>query len=197
MVPLQNPSSCACGAHFTVEHMLSCPRGGFPSIRHNEIRDITATLLTEVCNDVRVEPDRCHRKFCRPEILSRRQFFLGNSVAATIFPRRFCRSILTQRPHFLGNSVALLHRDTLPRSTAEFDIGGGTRGHWGPVPPLMSREEAASYIGNAVAAFKIERQNFLGKIVAATEFPGDRISCDTGPSGGDHGGAAWAIGQHH
>ena len=106
----------------------------------------------------------------------------GNSVAATIFPRRFCRSILTQRPHFLGNSVALLHRDTLPRSTAEFDIGGGTRGHWGPVPPLMSREEAASYIGNAVAAFKIERQNFLGKIVAATEFPGYRISCDTGLS---------------
>ena len=93
------------------------------------------------------------------EILSQgnfvaRQNFLGKSVAATIFPRKFCRSILTQRPHFLGNSVALLHRDTLPRSTAEFDIGGGTRGHWGPVPPLMSREEAASYIGNAVAALK-------------------------------------------
>ena len=83
-----------------------------------------------------------------------RQNFLAKSVAATIFPRKFCRSILTQRPHFLGNSVALLHRDTLPRSTAEFDIGGGTRGHWGPVPPLMSREEAASYIGNAVAALK-------------------------------------------
>ena len=62
--------------------------------------------------------------------------------------------LLTQRPHFLGNSVTLLHRDTLPRSTAEFDIGGGTRGHWGPMPPLMSREEAASYIGNAVAALK-------------------------------------------
>ena len=30
---------------------------GFPSIRHNEIRDITATLLTEVCKDVCVEPD--------------------------------------------------------------------------------------------------------------------------------------------
>ena len=37
--------------------MLSCPRGGFPSIRHNEIRDITANLLTEVCHDVQVEPD--------------------------------------------------------------------------------------------------------------------------------------------
>ena len=55
--PSKIPSSWAYGAHFTVEHMLSCPRGGFPSIRHNEIRDITATLLTEVCNDVCVEPD--------------------------------------------------------------------------------------------------------------------------------------------
>ena len=56
-VPSRSPTSCACGANFTVEHALSCPRGGFPSIRHNEIRDITANLLSEVCNDVRVEPD--------------------------------------------------------------------------------------------------------------------------------------------
>ena len=31
--------------------------GGFPSLRHNEIRDITASLLTEVCSEVCVEPD--------------------------------------------------------------------------------------------------------------------------------------------
>ena len=31
--------------------------GGFPSIRHNEIRDLTATLLTEVCSSVTIEPD--------------------------------------------------------------------------------------------------------------------------------------------
>ena len=46
-----------CGANFVVEHLLSCPRGGFPSLCHNEIKDLTATLLTEVCNDVKVEPD--------------------------------------------------------------------------------------------------------------------------------------------
>ena len=34
---------------------MSCPTGGFPSIRHNEIRDLN--LLTEVCHDVCVEPD--------------------------------------------------------------------------------------------------------------------------------------------
>ncbi len=39
--------------NFSVEHVL---RGGFPSIRHNEIMDITADLLTEICHDVSVEP---------------------------------------------------------------------------------------------------------------------------------------------
>ena len=46
------PSHCVCGQHFTVEHALSCPRGGFPSIRHNEIRNITADLMSEVCHTV-------------------------------------------------------------------------------------------------------------------------------------------------
>ena len=56
-IPSNTPTSCVCGANFTVEHMLSCPRGGFPTIRHNEIRDITANLLSEVCRNVRVEPE--------------------------------------------------------------------------------------------------------------------------------------------
>ena len=55
--PTNMPPTCVCGKRFSVEHALSCSGGGFPSVRHNEIRDITATLLTEVCNDVCVEPD--------------------------------------------------------------------------------------------------------------------------------------------
>ena len=55
--PSKTPSSCACGEKFTIEHAMSCPKGGFPSIRHNEVHDLTATLLTEVCHDVCVEPD--------------------------------------------------------------------------------------------------------------------------------------------
>ena len=54
--PSNLPAKCECGSSFSVEHALSCARGGFPSIRHNEIGDLTATLLTEVCNDVRIEP---------------------------------------------------------------------------------------------------------------------------------------------
>ena len=54
--PSEMPSTCTCGSKFTVEHTLSCAKGGFPSIRHNKIRDLAATLLTEVCNDVSIEP---------------------------------------------------------------------------------------------------------------------------------------------
>ena len=50
------PLTCVGGKRFTVEHALRCPCGGFPSIRHNELRDITAELLTEVCRCVGVEP---------------------------------------------------------------------------------------------------------------------------------------------
>ena len=48
---------CVGGSRFSVEHALSCPRGTFPMIRHKEIRNLTVSVLTEVCHDVRVEPD--------------------------------------------------------------------------------------------------------------------------------------------
>ena len=54
--PSSLPLVCICGKSFTVEHALSCSCGGYPSIRHNELRDITATLLTEVSNNVGIEP---------------------------------------------------------------------------------------------------------------------------------------------
>ena len=38
-----------------MEHALSCPKGAFPTARHNELRDITANLLAEVCLDVCIE----------------------------------------------------------------------------------------------------------------------------------------------
>ena len=45
-----------CGHKFEVDHALSCKRGGFVIQRHNELRDFTASLLTEVCHNVAVEP---------------------------------------------------------------------------------------------------------------------------------------------
>ena len=55
-LPPRLPSSCSCGKQFTVCHALSCSSGGFPSIRHNELRDVTARLLKRVSYQVAVEP---------------------------------------------------------------------------------------------------------------------------------------------
>jgi len=38
-------------------HALSCPKGNLPTICHNEIRDLTASLLMEVRQEVSIEPD--------------------------------------------------------------------------------------------------------------------------------------------
>jgi len=35
---------------------LIVPYHGFPSIRHNDARDLTAELLSEICHNVEVEP---------------------------------------------------------------------------------------------------------------------------------------------
>ena len=54
---LQNPPShCTCGHPFNIEHALTCKTGGFPAIRHNEVCDITASWLSEVCHGVTIEP---------------------------------------------------------------------------------------------------------------------------------------------
>ena len=54
--PTSVPSQCACGHSFSVSHALSCHMGGYLSIRHNEIRDLTANFLSESCHSVSIEP---------------------------------------------------------------------------------------------------------------------------------------------
>ena len=49
------PISCQCAEGFDVQHALSCKKGGFVTLRHNEVRDITGTLLSDVCKDVELE----------------------------------------------------------------------------------------------------------------------------------------------
>ena len=50
------PYQCICGASFDVRHALSCKKGGFITLRHIEVPNITSELLVEVCVDVRKEP---------------------------------------------------------------------------------------------------------------------------------------------
>ena len=50
------PSSCSCGQRFSPDHAMTCKKGGFVHARHDEIRDIQASLLEEICKDVEREP---------------------------------------------------------------------------------------------------------------------------------------------
>ena len=50
------PSECSCRSKFSLAHAMACKKGGFISLRHNEIWNITGQLLSEVCHDVRIEP---------------------------------------------------------------------------------------------------------------------------------------------
>ena len=55
-LPSGLPTQCVCGQGFSVDHSMNCPTGGYPTLRHNELRDFTAAILSEVCTDVCVEP---------------------------------------------------------------------------------------------------------------------------------------------
>ena len=46
------PSECVCGEKFGVYHALSWKRGGFISQRHDEIRNLFASLLNKVLEGV-------------------------------------------------------------------------------------------------------------------------------------------------
>jgi len=53
---LNVPRHCHCGKIFSVDHAMICPTGGIPTLHHNEICNFTASLLSEVCHNVAIEP---------------------------------------------------------------------------------------------------------------------------------------------
>ena len=55
-IPDRLPTKCDCGEAFSIDHALNCPKGAFPTLRHNEIRNFTGKCLAEVCHDVCLEP---------------------------------------------------------------------------------------------------------------------------------------------
>ena len=50
------PVLCGCGSDNTIDHILTCKRGGYVSMRHNALRDIEGELLRNICKDVKIEP---------------------------------------------------------------------------------------------------------------------------------------------
>ena len=48
--------TCVCGELYTVNHCMTCKKGGYVILRHNSLRDLFAEILEEVCSDVQIEP---------------------------------------------------------------------------------------------------------------------------------------------
>ena len=50
-----DPHSCICDSVFSINHAMTCNRGGSPLMWHNEIRNIIAKLLPEVFHSAATE----------------------------------------------------------------------------------------------------------------------------------------------
>ncbi len=50
------PTTCTCGKANNVQHALSCMKRGLPIHRHNDIRDLTTSLMEEVSTSTETEP---------------------------------------------------------------------------------------------------------------------------------------------
>ena len=50
------PQFCVCGKQFTIDHAMTCARGGYIIRRHDRIRDLLAKVMNEVLLGVRIEP---------------------------------------------------------------------------------------------------------------------------------------------
>ena len=50
------PTSCPFGSKFEIRNNMSYGKGGFLYIRHNDLRDLTANMMSEVCKDTENEP---------------------------------------------------------------------------------------------------------------------------------------------
>ena len=44
-----------CGSPFTADHAMICRHGGLTFVRHNDLRDTTAEILSNVCTNVAIE----------------------------------------------------------------------------------------------------------------------------------------------
>ena len=49
------PTTCVCGCAIEVEHALSCPFGGLPIQRHNEVRNLLASCLRKAGCDTTIK----------------------------------------------------------------------------------------------------------------------------------------------
>jgi hypothetical protein len=53
----KTPQYCNCGEEFDTNHAMMCTKGGYVMMRHNRLRDLEASILSDICKDVKIEPE--------------------------------------------------------------------------------------------------------------------------------------------
>ena len=119
-LPTGLATNCICGQGFSVNHAMNCPTGGFPTLRHNELRDFIAAVLTEVCSDVRVEP------FLQPLSGETLRFATANredEARVDVYAPGFWGGINTRRLFLMLKCLMLMRLHTVARSYHHFVDG--------------------------------------------------------------------------
>ena len=78
------PSTGSCGSKMDIQHAMRFKKGGLITIRHNDLRNLTAYRLTESCKDVDIEP-----KPVMGEIFNNRTASTSNEARVNIQSRGF------------------------------------------------------------------------------------------------------------
>ena len=94
-----------------MQRALTCPKGGFIINRHNELRDLRAEILDEVCNDVKIEP------LLQPlngEMFSKRSIIRTDDTRADVAARCFwTRGQMAFADVRVFNPLAKCHRNQI------------------------------------------------------------------------------------
>ena len=49
-------TTCPSSSRFSIQYCMRCKKGGFVSIRRNDLRDLITKTLSKVCKDTQIEP---------------------------------------------------------------------------------------------------------------------------------------------
>ena len=79
--------ACVCRSTFTIQHSISCKKGVFINIHYNDVKHLTANLLSEVYRDVQVESTLLP---LTEERMENRTAFETNEARLNITARGFC-----------------------------------------------------------------------------------------------------------
>ena len=79
-----------CGATFSANHAMICRHGRLTFIHHNELQDLTASWLHEVCHDMAAEPplQPLNGEALVPAYANRRDDARGDICARGFWSRR-------------------------------------------------------------------------------------------------------------